>query len=134
MSTAPIIPALEIVRKSIYTALDALTTSGVYWLQSPESAALPLVIFQSQDLGGDSVKRVGDIAWSGLVTVRALATSQGAAETLMNAIAPGMASLAVPIAYPGYTISTEYERPIVIPPADGVWQSSHQWRVTLGYS
>lgn len=130
MSTTPIYSALEIVRTAVYTALDALATNDVYWTQAPEGAALPLVIFQSQDAGGISVKNVGDLGWSGLITVRALATSQSAAESLMETIASGMESLSAPT---GYTLTTEYERPIFIPPADGVWQTGHQWRVTLGY-
>jgi hypothetical protein len=127
MAPTPIYPAIAVLRKAIFEALDPLTTAGVYWVQAAQGAALPFVIFFSQDGGGQAEKTIGNLSWSGLVTVKALANSQSAAETLMGATAPGMAA---PTAA-GYTISTNYQRPIVIPPVDGVWQCGHLWRVFI---
>lgn len=126
MSPTPLYSAIAVLRKAIFEALDPLTSAGVYWVQAAQGVALPFVIYQSQDNGGGSVKSVGALAWSGLITVRALAANQSAAETLMLAVAPGMASLSAA----GYSIKTEYERPITIPPGDA-WQCGHIWRVSI---
>jgi hypothetical protein len=124
----PIYNAVYLVRKAISDALDPLTTSPVSWAQADEDIEPPFVIYQSQDAGGRAEKRLNELGWSGLITVKAIATNQGAAETLMNAVAPGMASLSSA----GYTIGAEYERPIVIPPDEsGRWTAAHQWRVYL---
>lgn len=125
---SPIYSALYIVRAAIFAALDPLTTSPIYWQQAAQGVALPFVVYQSQDSGGKADKYLNAIGWEGLITVKALANNQGAAETLINTVAPGMASLASI----GYTLCAEYERPIVIPPdPNGVWQAAHQWRVYL---
>jgi hypothetical protein len=126
MSPTPIYPAIAVLRKAIFEALDPLTAVGVYWVQATQGVALPFVIYQSQDNGGQAQKSVGALGWSGLITVRALAANQSAAETLMLAVAPGMASLSAS----GYQITTAYERPITIPPGDS-WQCGHIWRVTI---
>jgi hypothetical protein len=127
MPPTPIYDAIYILRKAIYEALDPLTASGIFWFQAAQGAALPFAIYQSQDLGGSAEKAVGKVWWRGLVTLRALATSQSAAETLMTAIRPGMASLA----FTGYSIQATYDRPIVIPPDDGVWQTAHSFLVEI---
>ena len=123
----PIYDAIHIVRRAVFEALDPLTTAGVYWQQAAQGAALPFVIYQSQDGGGSANKRLSNLGWQGLITVKALAANQSAAETLMLAVSPGMGALSAT----GYSISAEYERPIVLPPQDGVWQCCHQWRVFL---
>lgn len=136
MSADPIIESLRLVRSAIRPALLALSNgAGVYWLQANEGAAYPFVVFQSQDGGGQDEHAVGALNWSGLITVKALAKAgngttnpQAAAEALMEAVAPGMASLSSPA---GYVIGARHVRPIVLPPADGVWQAAHQWRVRL---
>lgn len=135
MSVAPIYSAIRLVRFAITPALVALAGGrGVYWLQAPEGATLPYVIVQSQDAGGRAEPHLSALGWSGLITVKALAASNGSgnaqanAETLMEAVAPGMDNLTAPALY---DLSAIYERPIVVPPAEGVWQCGHVWRVTL---
>lgn len=123
----PIYDAVHIVRKAIFEALDPLTTAGVYWQRAAQGVALPFVVYQSQDGGGAADKRLNMLGWQGLFTIKALASSQSAAETLMLLVAPGMTSLSAT----GYSISAEYERPIVLPPDADVWQCCHQWRVFL---
>lgn len=132
---APIYSSLRLVRFVIVPALTALSGGrGVYWLQATEGAAFPFVVVQSQDAGGVSNPNLGSLGWSGLITVKALAQANGtgnaqaAAESLMEAVAPGMDSLTAPALY---DLSVAYVRPIVIPPLDGVWQSAHIWRVSL---
>lgn len=128
MTPPPIYEAIPALRGAIYRALIAKTTRPVAWQQAAQTAARPLVIMTSQDGGGQSEKSLGSLAWSGLVTLRALADSQLAAEQLMAAVAPGMESLSAP----GYTVMASYERPIVLPPTtDGVWQACHMWRVFI---
>jgi hypothetical protein len=135
MTAAPIIESIRLVRFAIVPALAALAGGkGVYWLQASEGTAYPFVIVQSQDGGGQDTRAVGAIAWSGLITVKALAKANGSgnaqaeAEALMEQIAPGMANLS---AQAGFVIGARHMRPIVLAPLDGVWQAAHLWRVTL---
>jgi hypothetical protein len=134
MSLVPLTEAIEKVRLAIYTALSPLAAPhGVYWLQADqEVATLPYVIYQSQDGGGHDLTHLGDYAWEGLITVRALANGesgkQSGAEALLDAVLPGMNSLTVS----GYSFSVEHERPLVIPPDDnGVWQAGQIYRLRL---
>lgn len=128
MTIAPIITAITIVRFAVVGALDPLTTAGVYWLEAPEGAVLPFVVCQSQDQGGRGEARLSSLGWSGLITVKALATTLSAAETLMAAVAPGMGALVAPT---NYDMSVSYVRPVVLPPSDGIWQIGHQWLVSV---
>ena len=135
MSVTPIYPAIRLVRFAIVPALVARSSgAGVYWLQAPEGAALPYVIVQSQDAGGRAEPHLSALGWSGLITVKALANANGsgnaagAAEALMDAVAPGMDNLTAPA---GYDLSVSYERALVVPPLEGVHQAGHIWRVTL---
>jgi hypothetical protein len=125
--TAPILAAITILRNAVYDALDPLTTDGVYWEQAPELEPYPFVVYQSQDAGGRAERQIGDMGWSGVVTVKAIAESVPEAESLMAAVAPGMDSLA----YTDYSVSSEYLQPVVIPPSNGIYQSCHQWRVYI---
>jgi hypothetical protein len=126
MSTTPILDAIPILRAAVYAALAPLN-AAIYWLQADQGVARPFVVYQSQDLGGSAVKRIGDHGWSGLVTVKAIADTQGAAEALYATVAPGMGSLA----HAGYGIIAEFERPLVIPPLEDIWQSGGVFRVTI---
>ncbi len=123
----PIYRSIRLVRFAVAQALAARTGRGVYWLEAPGTAVRPFVVFQSQDAGGRSERAIGDLGWSGLVVVKAIADTAGAAEQLMEAIAPGMDALATP----GYSISALHDKPIVIPPDGNVHQSAHQWRISL---
>lgn len=126
--TTPIYPALRLVRFAIRQALAVRTTRPIDWQQAKEGSAKPLVVFQSQDGGGRSAKAVGELGWSGLVTVKAIADSDGEAEQLSEAVAPGMLALQAPT---GYTLTVSYDRPLTLPPADGDYQTGHIWRVAL---
>lgn len=125
---APIITSITIVRFAIVAALDPLTTSGVYWLEAPETAVRPFVVIQSQDSGGRGEPRLSSLGWSGLITVKALADTLSAAETLMANVAPGMSALVAPT---NYDLTAAYVRPMVLPPSEGVWQCGHIWMVKL---
>lgn len=127
MSPTPILDAIPIVRQAVYEALVPLNTA-TFWQQAKQGQALPYVIYQSQDAGGQAEKYIGSHGWSGLVTVKALAVSQKAAEDLYAVVAPGMNNLSST----GHDIATEFERPLVIPPdVAGVWQACGIWRVTI---
>lgn len=123
----PIYSAIPVLRTAIYNALDPLTAAGVFWQRATQGVALPYVIYQSQDAGGNAVKTIGAFSWQGLVTVKALAPSLSAAESLLAAVVPGMAALS----YSGYSFVSRYERPIVIPPDGDTWQAAHQWRIFI---
>lgn len=129
MSAAPLTEAIPVLRRAIAAALKPLAAPhGVYWLQAQQGAARPFVIFQSQDGGGRDVTYLGDYAWEGLVTIKALADSQSAAETLLDVVLPGMGSLTTT----GYSFFVERVRPLVLSPdVDGVWQSCGIYRVGI---
>lgn len=138
MVAAPIYSSIRFVRVAVVSALSALSgTAVVYWLEKADSVPgeiYPFVIVQSQDLGGQADPWIGDLGWRGLITVKALADANGTgnaqadAEALMEQIAPGMESLTAPA---GHSLRAAYQRPIVVPPLDGVWQAGHTWRVRL---
>lgn len=123
----PIYSAITVLRTAIFNALDPLTTAGVYWQRATQGVAPPYVIAQSQDAGGNAVKTIGAFGWQGLVTVKAIAPTLSAAEALLAAVVPGMASLA----YTGFSFVSRYERPIIIPPDGDIWQAAHQWRIFI---
>jgi hypothetical protein len=124
----PIYDSITRVRFSIVAALTARTARAVYWLEAPSNAVRPFLVAQSQDLGGRAERAIGTLDWSGLIVVKAIADTLGAAEQLMVSVAPGMDALAT---ITGYNISALYDHPVVIPPDGGLWQSAHQWRVSL---
>jgi hypothetical protein len=127
MTVTPLYNAIQVVRFAVIAALDPLVTPPVFWVRATQGVALPYVIAFSQDAGGNAVKTIGRMGWQGLVTVKALAPSLSAAEALLTAVVPGMASLALT----GYTFVARYERPIAIPPTDDEWQCGHSWRVFI---
>lgn len=149
MPATPLYSAIPVLREAIADALaplmaaasppsglsylDSAGRAKCYWVQADQVDAnknvvvLPYAIVQSQDEGGQAERAIGDLWWSGLVTLRALASRLSYAETLLAVLVPGMASLSKA----GYTFSAVYERPITIPPRDGVWQAGHIWRVSI---
>lgn len=128
MTIAPIYDAIKLARFAIVPALDPLTSSGIYWIEAPPTAVRPFVVIQSQDAGGISTPRLNSLGWSGLITVKALADTLGAAETLLAAVAPGMDAIAAPT---NYDLSVRYVRPLALPPQDNVWQVGGMWLVDL---
>jgi hypothetical protein len=116
--------AVTLTRRALAVALG----SSWHWLLAPQGTALPFGVYQSQDGGGRPLIYVGDLAWSGLIVLRACATSQAGAETLLASGAAALASLAAPA---GYALRCRPERPIVIPPAGGIWYAAYLYRVDL---
>ena len=127
MTTTPIYDAITRMRYAVSAALTARTSRGVYWLEAPSGATRPFVVFQSQDLGGRGERQIGALDWSGLIVVKAVADSVGAAEALMGQVAPGMEALTTP----SHTITAIYDQPIVLPPDGSIHQAAHQWRVSI---
>lgn len=124
---APIYDAIPRVRFSITAALQARTSRPVYWQEAPGTAVRPFVVFQSQDAGGRAERQIGALDWSGLIVVKAIADTIGVAEQLMATVAPGMETLTST----GYSVSSAYDHPIVIPPDGNLWQAAHMWRVSI---
>jgi hypothetical protein len=123
----PVYNVIAILREALVAALDPLTARPVRWVEPLQADELPYAISQSQDSGGAALEYVGAIDWTGLVTLRACATTLPAAEALMNSLAPGMEVLT----HAGVAITTKYNRPLTLPPVDGVYQAGHIWRVTI---
>lgn len=129
----PIPDAISIVRTALYAALSPLcgTYQGLprcYWLVAAQGAPLPLLVYQSQDGGGQDASLLGQGGWAGLITVKALASSPSAAEALLAGVPAALEGLSAPA---GYTIRATFNRPLVLPPKDTVWQAAHIYRIQL---
>lgn len=129
----PIPDAIAIVRVALYSALSPLCASyngrpKCYWLVAEQGAPLPLMISQSQDNGGQDASFLNGGGWEGLITVKALAASQSAAEALLAGVPAALEGMAHPS---GYTIRATFDRPLVLPPKDGVYQDAQIWHITL---
>lgn len=127
------IDAIPIVRAALYPKLAAIETT--YWQQAERGAALPYLVFQSQDGGGDDASMLNLGGWSGLVTVKALSLSVeagggglAAAEALLSGVPTAFESLTQPS---GYTIRAYLARPLTLPPLDDVHTAALIFRVDL---
>lgn len=140
MTVAAVYDAIAIARLSVEAALKplVLTQQGgvgaprLYWRKAVTGAALPCVVHQSQDGGGvnDPFLSVG--GWSGEWTVKALANDDATSETWLAAIRGGMDALALPATFPtGYTIQAIYDRPLVLPPDQAVYQAAAVWLIRI---
>lgn len=125
MPYVAITDAVPKVRTALYTALSAL--GAAYWLQAPEGTALPLIVFQAQDGGGLDDSYLNSAGWSGLYTIRALADSPSAAETLLAGVPAAIAGLTVS----GYSSRTRFVRSLVLPPTDGAHTAALVYEVEL---
>lgn len=132
MTAAPITDAIPRVRTALYAALAPLVGSyngqaRAYWLVAAQGAPLPLLIFQAQDGGGGDESLLGVGGWSGLFTIKALASSQSAAEALLATVPAALASLSTG----GLSIQATFARTLVLPPLDGVHTAALVYRITL---
>ncbi len=113
MPYAAITDAVPKVRTALYSALSPV--GAAYWLQAPEGAALPFLVYQAQDGGGQDDSYLNSAGWSGLYTIRALANSPSAAETLLAGVPAALAGLTVS----GYSARARFVRSLVLPPDNG---------------
>lgn len=129
MSVITAVPvALDIVKAAFETWLDSLVGSRVYWLVAVEQAALPCIVVQSQDNGGQPDPFIGLIGWRGLIVVRCIAATESAANALgisAHAAIPPSALVS------GYRITTELDRRLPIPPGRAGYVSARQYRVAV---
>lgn len=141
MSAEPITNAGRLARRAFYAALAPVvaTFGGIpaaYWRVARDGAAAAILagelagmlVYQPQapfEAGGT----INQAESTGLIVVRAVATTDDAAETLLatalTAIASGLA------ASPGLAIQVVYTGEPPIPPADGLYTAAAQFRVTL---
>lgn len=136
----PILEAEHVFRKALRDAFVPLMTSyqdsagraKCYWKRADQTDAndqkvtVPYLIYQPQsDI--EPIRWVNGTDASGLFTIRALAPSQSAAETLLGIAAPGLDSLT----YAGYTFSAKLDRSPNIPPEGDVWTVAHIYRISV---
>lgn len=129
----PIPNALDVVRVALYAALSPLCGAynshpKCYWLIAELGAPLPLLVFQSQDGGGQDASFIGLGGWQGEITIRALAASPNAAAAQLAGVPAALEALTNPA---GYTIRATFLRPLTLPPKDGVWTSGQIYRIHL---
>lgn len=139
--TAPIRDAITIMRVALYDALSPLVEQwngqpACYWQRAVEGVADALVssppgltacfIYQSQDAGGRQENTIGDRAWTGLVTIRALAGTLRDAEALLATIPEPLV-----LGANGYEVVAVYEQPLVVPASDSVSTAASQYSITV---
>jgi hypothetical protein len=117
--------AVPKIRTALYSALSPV--GAAYWLQAPEGAALPFLVYQAQDGGGLDDPYLNSAGWSGLYTIRALAASPSAAETLLSGVPAAIAGLSVS----GYSSRVRFMRSLVLPPENGTHTAALVYEVEL---
>lgn len=137
---APILTAEYILRKALHDAFAPLLSSytdsagrvKAYYKRADQldangnAVTVPYLIYQPQsDIA--ALRWIGVIDAEALFTLRALAPSQSAAETLLGLASPGMANLSAT----GYTIQAVYERTPTIPPDGDVWTVAAIYRMHI---
>jgi hypothetical protein len=140
VTVAAVYDAITIARLSVEAALKplVLTQQGgvgvprLYWRKAQAGAPLPAVVHQSQGAGGVNASFLGFGGWEDEWTVKALANTDELAESWLAAIRAGMDSLVLPAAFPtGYSIQAIYDRPLVLPPDQQVFQSAAIWIIRI---
>lgn len=135
----PIPDALTVVRVALLAALAPLcgTYNGnrkCYWqIQEPDPdtgtlAPLPIIVFQSQDGGGQDASFLGLGGWEGEITIRALALTLADAEAQIASVPAALEALANPV---GYTIRATFLRPLALSPKDLVYTAAQIYRIQL---
>lgn len=132
MPTAdPILEAETIIATAIRDALAPFVGSyqgrpKVYYQQAEQGAPLPYVIYQCQS----NIERrdfLQDTGATVVTVIKALASDAKAARDLLLTASAGMDSLS----YMGHVVLARYERSPAIPPSGSVFQSAHQFRITI---
>lgn len=130
--TTILLDAIPAVRAALLAALGSLASGRVYWMQSPTGAALPLIVVQSQDAGGQQTPSVGAIGWDGLITVRCIAASLADAEALARLVVAALPAQTTATADGHtYSLNLALERPIVGPPGAQAWTAALVYRAGL---
>lgn len=134
MSVTQIANGTALIRASLATALAPLVgiyqgQPNAYWLQAPETAPLPLLVYQAQDGGGQDISFLNGAAWSGLFTIKALVadSSPSAADTLLAGVPAALAAMTVP----GYRVGVLFVRDLVLPPRDFVYTAGLIYQIDL---
>lgn len=127
MSTfVAITDALPTLRAALFTCLAPLCGNRAYWLQAPLGAALPLLVYQVQaPFAAADFLTSG--AGGGLWTIKALASTQAAADGLLATVPPALAGISVA----GYGARIAFVSAPAIPPLDGVWTAALVYRMEL---
>jgi hypothetical protein len=121
MPVTQITNAMALIRAALASALASLvgTFEGqrkAYWLQAPELAPLPLIVYQPQAAPQDASFLNGAGA-GGLFTIKAIAATNAAAESLIASVPAVMTSLAIP----GYGVRAVFVRELSLPPRDDAY-------------
>ena len=103
-----------LVRQAITTALTTVAGGRIYWLQAPDDATYPYVVFQSQDAGGKRNDYMSANGWRGLITFRVYSTDPDTADTTLQSIPTLLDSVAVST----YTFRALPETPVPYPPQE----------------
>jgi hypothetical protein len=141
MPPTPILTAEYLFRKAFHDAFAALMTAYTdsagrckcYWKRADQVDASghavtpPYLIYQPQ-APIMATRWVNGIDAEGLFTIRALATSQSAAETLLGVAVPAGG---VSLSANGYMFSARYEFSPAIPPLDDIWTVAHVFRISI---
>lgn len=140
--TQPIRTALSITQDALSVALSAVVdvfggVPAVYWRQTPPGVAAALlsgaldgcIVCQSQDGGGRSDLFIGGAGWSGLITLRCIASTPSAARTLLASVPEPLLLVAS-----GYAIRADWERPLDLPDAAGLSTAAGIYRIHISHA
>lgn len=133
--TQPITAAIDILEDAVTQATgaawDVLPVGTVRRLGLPAGDPAHLaaaLVAHSQDAGGGLAAHVGSAGWAGLMTLRCYAPTLLRVRAGFAAAATAMDALASPS---GYAINAHWQRPLTLPPQDGLLARAGIWRVTI---
>lgn len=137
MTAVPLLDALPAVRTAMEGWYGPLVEGRAFWTQAPVAGTKrPLIVFQSQDGGGEPVPFIGAVGWSGLILVRCIAdraagglASAEALRRLVAAATPAGATLTVDAAT--YAATFTLDRPVAVPPAADAWTAALRYRCAV---
>jgi len=94
--------------KQAFTQLAYITNGRMYFSVAPSIPTLPVIVYQSQDLGGKRKDTVGNNGWQGLVTFRAIAVTSDEADQLLITLSEALPSVTIA----GYSLTIQAETSI----------------------
>lgn len=107
--------------RNALSAADSVYDNRVYFVVAPRDSTYPLLVYQSQDLGGINYDTINANGWRGLVTLRSIATDIDIAQTklaqALQAISPSVTTSGITTSglfnvsiKPGYPLLLPVER------------------------
>lgn len=88
--------------RNALSAADSVYDNRVYFVVAPRDSTYPILVYQSQDLGGINYDTINANGWRGLVTLRSIATDIDTAQTKL---AQALQAIGMSVTVSGITTS-----------------------------